>query len=231
MKKKILTVIPARGGSKGLPGKNIRLMNGKPLIAYSIDIARGIVDNNICISTDDEKIIKVVEDYGLKVPFKRPEYLATDTATTNDVLLHALNYFESKGEYYDIILLLQPTSPLRLLKHVKEAISIYESYNSTIDMVVSVKESHSAAVLCQENQDNFLELVLNGQGGRRQEIKPYYEYDGSIYIINTVSLKEKGLSSMNKKIKYVVPNQYAIDIDNQLDWDIAEFLMHHNLNI
>lgn len=224
---RILAIIPARGGSKGLSGKNIRLMNGKPLIAYSIDIARGIVDDiDICVSTDDEKIIQIVEEYGLKVPFKRPDRLATDTSTTNDVLLHALDYYESKEQYYDVVLLLQPTSPLRLLKHVKEAIS---KYNDSIDMVVSVRESHSATVLCQENQFNFLELVINKAGNRRQDIKSYYEYDGSIYVINVLSLKNKGLSSLKKRIKYIIPAKNAIDIDNQLDWDIAEFLMTKEL--
>lgn len=110
----ILYIIPARGGSKGIPRKNIKLLAGRPLICYSIDVARALTsDENICVSTDDNEIIRVVEEYGLKVPFKRPDYLATDTATTNDVLLHALEYYEAQGKQYDVIVLLQPTSPLR----------------------------------------------------------------------------------------------------------------------
>src|SRR5690554_892422 len=123
---KILYVIPARGGSKGIPHKNIKPLNGKPLIYYTIDVARQLTtDENICVTTDDDKFIKVVEDYGLKVPFKRPEQLATDTATTNDVLLHALSFYENRGECYDIIILLQPTSPLRKSYQVKEALNLY----------------------------------------------------------------------------------------------------------
>lgn len=108
----ILVVIPARGGSKGLPGKNIKNLCGKPLIAYSIDVARSITsDDNICVSTDDKKIIDAVENYGLLVPFVRPTELATDTATTNDVLLHALDFYEKRGKHYSR-LLAHPTNPV-----------------------------------------------------------------------------------------------------------------------
>ena len=105
----ILVVIPARGGSKGLPGKNIKDLCGKPLIGYSIDVARAITsDENICVSTDDQKIIDVVESYGLHVPFVRPAEFATDKAATNDVLLHAVDFYEKRGKHYDKLLLLQP---------------------------------------------------------------------------------------------------------------------------
>lgn len=169
---KILYVIPARGGSKGIPHKNIKLLNGKPLIYYSIDVARQLTtDEHICVSTDDDEIIEVVENYGLKVPFKRPSHLATDTATTNEVLLHAINFYEAKGIFYDVVVLLQPTSPLRNSIHVKEAI---ELYTNDIDMVVSVKESHASSVLCSENEDGFLELSFNKSAKRRQDLKSYY---------------------------------------------------------
>jgi len=126
----ILYLIPARGGSKGIPHKNIKSLAGKPLIYYSIDVARELTtDDNICVSTDDNEIIKVVENYGLKVPFKRPDELATDNATTNDVILHAINFYESIGKQYDIIVLLQPTSPLRKSQHVKEVFIAIFSIN------------------------------------------------------------------------------------------------------
>ena len=146
--KDTLFVIPARGGSKGLPGKNIKDLCGKPLIAYSIDIARFFVDDeNICVTTDSEAIKLVVEKYGLKVPFLRPEYLATDTSTTNDVLIHAVNYFRNLGRQYNKLVLLQPTSPLRTVKDVSEAMDLYRN---EIDMVVSVTKSHAPAVLCSD---------------------------------------------------------------------------------
>ena len=154
----ILVVIPARGGSKGIPGKNIKPLNGKPLIYYTIDAARCIADDaHICVSTDDDLIIEVVEHYGLRVPFKRPDYLATDTASTYDVLLHALHYYEEKGEHIDVVVLLQATSPFRTGEHVKEALVLY---SNEIDMVVSVKETDSNPyyVCFEENAQGMLEI-------------------------------------------------------------------------
>ena len=140
-----LFVIPARGGSKGLPGKNIKDLCGKPLIAYSIDVARAFADDeHICVSTDSEEIKRVVEDYGLTVPFIRPAYLATDTASSNDVLIHAVNYFEMLGREYKRLVLLQPTSPLRSIEDVSGSLTLY---SDDIDMVVSVTKSHAPAVL------------------------------------------------------------------------------------
>ena len=132
---KILVIIPARGGSKGITHKNIKPLNGKPLIHYTIDEAREIVsDEDICVSTDDPEIIKCVEDYGLKVPFVRPKELATDTAGTYEVLLHALNFYEKQGRHYDVVLLLQNTSPFRKADQIKEARSFGDlSENSEYD--------------------------------------------------------------------------------------------------
>lgn len=221
-----LVVIPARGGSKGLPGKNIRLFCGKPLIYYSIDVARQLVDDvNICISTDDVDIKNAVEKYGLEVPFLRPAILASDTATTNDVLIHAINYYEFKGRSYDVIVLLQPTSPLRTIQHVKEAISLYDE---NCDMVVSVKESHSATVLCHENLNGFLQNSLVNTT-RRQDTPAYYEYNGAVYVINVKSLLKKGMTNFECKKKYVMPLINSIDIDSQLDFDFAEFLLGNKM--
>lgn len=217
---KILYVIPARGGSKGIPHKNIKLLNGKPLIYYSIDVARQLTtDDNICVTTDDDEIIDVVESYGLKVPFKRPDYLATDTATTNDVLLHAVNFYETNGKYYDVVVLLQPTSPLRKSVQVEEA---FDLYNEELDMVVSVKQSHAASVLCSENKNGFLEFCFNKTGSRRQDLSSYYEYNGAIYVINIERLKEKGLSNFTAKKKYVMDEISSVDIDTNLDWAVVE---------
>ena len=221
--KNILVVIPARGGSKGLPGKNIKELCGKPLIGYSIDVARAITsDDNICVSTDDRNIIDVVEHYGLKVPFIRPAELATDTATTNDVLLHALEFYEKQGRHYSKVLLLQPTSPLRKVEEVKEAIALYRD---DIDMVVSVTESHAPAVLCNENEDGFVELVYNRKAVARQSLSIFYEFNGAIYVINVQALKEKGLSGFDKRVKYVMPKESSIDIDDIYDFILAEMII------
>jgi N-acylneuraminate cytidylyltransferase len=219
----ILAVITARGGSKGIPRKNIKLLNGKPLINYTIEVARSIFhDKDICVSTDSDEIIETVAKSGLKVPFKRPPELATDTATSNDVLLHALNFYEKNGFNYDAIVLLQPTSPLRTAIQVKESVSLY---HSDIDMVVSVKESHAPFVLCKENDAGYLEFVLNKNVTRRQDMSKYYEYNGAIYVINTQSLKNKGMENFDRKVKYIMSSESSVDIDNMLDWHFAEYLI------
>lgn len=225
---KILVIIPARGGSKGIPGKNIKMLGGKPLIGYAIDAARAIADDeHICVSTDDDKIIQTVEDYGLEVPFKRPAELATDTAGTYEVLLHALNYYESKGETYDAVVLLQTTSPFRTGRHVKDALKLY---SKEIDMVVSVKECDSNPYyVCFEDDANGMLHISKGDGHytRRQDCPPVYEYNGAIYVINPDSLKQMPLNKFSKRIKYVMDREHSIDLDTMIDWQIAEYMMNN----
>lgn len=220
-----LVVIPARGGSKGIPQKNIRPFAGKPLIYYTIDTARTIVDDeDICVSTDDSKIIQVVEDYGLSIPFTRPAELATDTAGTYEVLLHALNFYERKGKHYDALILLQNTSPFRTSEHVKEALKLY---NSDVDMVVSVKECKANPYYCvfEETPEGYLH-VCKGDGNifRRQDAPKVYEYNGAIYVINTTSLKNMHMHKFKKRIKYVMDEVSSFDLDTITDWKIAEMI-------
>ena len=134
---KTLVIIPARGGSKGIPHKNIRPLGGKPLICRAIDHARSVAaDADICVSTDDPEIIRTVEDYGLHVPFVRPACLATDSCGTYEVLLHALDHYEQQGIHYDAIVLLQPTSPFRRPEDIKGAMALFgEKYGSTVRVV------------------------------------------------------------------------------------------------
>lgn len=226
----VLVIIPARGGSKGIPGKNIKLLNGKPLIYYTIDAARCITDDtHICVSTDDDRIIETVENYGLKVPFKRPELLATDTASTYDVLLHALHFYEAQGEKFDAIILLQATSPFRTGQHIKEALTLY---TKDIDMVVSVKETDSNPYyVCFEEDENGMLQISKGDGHytRRQDCPPVYEYNGAIYIINPYSLKKSPLNKFSKRIKYVMDRNHSLDLDNMMDWKLAEMFIKENI--
>lgn len=218
----MLAVIPARGGSKGLPGKNILLLAGKPMICYTIDAARGVLpDADICVSSDSKEIIAIVEKYGLEVPFLRPEALSTDTAKTTDVLLHALEFYEQRGCPYDTVLLLQPTSPFRHAEHIRQALELYDGIT---DMVVSVKTSHSASVICRENNDGYLELTLNKGADRRQNLN-YYEYNGAIYIIRTASLKLERKLTFKRIKKYVMDDLSSLDIDDRLDYEFADMLM------
>ncbi|CAK7004547.1 MAG: CMP-N,N'-diacetyllegionaminic acid synthase [Parabacteroides sp.] len=219
---KILAIIPARGGSKGLPNKNIREFFGKPLICWTIDAARGILqDEDICVSTDSVEIRDIVESYGLKVPFLRPKNLASDTASTRDVIIHTLNYYKNLNRKYDIVLLLQPTSPLRTSTHIKQALSLY---SNQLDMVVSVKISHAVAVLAEENTEGYLNLIYNENGLRRQDITRYYEYNGAIYIINVNSIQQNSSLNFKKKIKYVMNEMESVDIDNLFDFEFAEII-------
>ena len=223
---KPLVIIPARGGSKGIPHKNIKPLAGKPLIYYTIDTARQIVpDEDICVSTDDQNIIHCVEDYGLKVPFVRPAELATDTAGTYEVLLHALNYYEQQGKTYDVVVLLQNTSPFRTSEQVQEAIQLY---HSEIDMVVSVKECSANPYYCvfEEDEYGFLN-ICKGDGNitRRQDAPKVYEYNGAIYVINPKSLKEMPLYKFTKRIKYVMDEKSSLDLDTMNDWHMAELII------
>lgn len=220
---KILVIIPARGGSKGIPRKNIKPFNGKPLIYYSIDCARAICDDSdICVSTDDAEIISFVEQYGLKVPFVRPAELATDTAGTYEVLLHALNFYEKQGRHYDVVLLLQNTSPFRSAEHVKDALKLY---TPDIDMVVSVKECPANPYYCvfEEDSNGYLH-VCKGDGNifRRQDAPKVYEYNGAIYIMNAEALKTTHMHKMQKRVKYVMDEQSSFDLDTMNDWMLAE---------
>lgn len=225
-----LFVIPARGGSKGIPGKNIKPLNGKPLIEYSIDIARMLTsDDNICVTTDSEEIIEVVENYGLKVPFKRPNFLASDSAGTYEVLLHTVKYYESIGKKYDAIVLLQPTSPFRKKQFIEEAIS---SLSNEIEMVVSVKESEANPYYnCfEENIDGFLKISKgDGLFKRRQDAPKVWEYNGSIYIIKISSLIQNDISLFTKVKGYEMSNLYSVDLDTMFDWILAETIIKEKI--
>ncbi len=221
-----LFVITARGGSKGLLGKNIKDLCGKPLIAYSIDIARAFVDDeNICVSTDSAEIKNVVEKYGLKVPFLRPGYLATDTATSNDVIVHAVHFYKDIGREYKKICLLQPTSPLRSVDDVEGALDLYRE---DIDMVVSVVKSHAPAVLCSDDENGFIQLIYNKNAEGRQQLKDMYEFNGAVYVINVESLLKKGMKNFLSKVKYVMSKEHSIDIDDIYDFMLVESIMKMN---
>lgn len=219
-----LVVIPARGGSKGIPKKNIKLLNKKPLIAYAIKTALQIFSkDDICVSTDADEIAIEAEKSGIDIHFKRPEELATDTAGTQEVLLHALDFYEKKGKTYDTLVLLQPTSPFRKPIHLKEAL---ELYSSDLDMVVSVKESKSNPYYnLFEEEKGLLKKSKEGQYVRRQDVPEVYEYNGAIYIINIKSLKNSDISSFKKVKKYVMDEISSMDLDNLLDWKICELLI------
>lgn len=224
---KPLVVIPARGDSKRLPGKNIKTLHGKPLIHYTIDAAKDVFDDSvICISTDDEAIKNVAEQTGLNVPFLRPNELATDSADSRGVLLHAYEFYKNEKNYKaDTIILLQPTSPLRTAKHIKEALDLY---HSDLDMVVSVKETDSNPyfVLFEENEDGYLEKSKKGDFVRKQDCPKVWELNGAIYVINVESLKQKQPKEFKKVVKFEMDEIESVDIDTEIDFKLTQLYLN-----
>lgn len=227
----MLVIIPARGGSKGVPKKNIKILNGKPLIQYAIDSARNIFkDENILVTTDDQEIRKIVENIGLEVPFLRPPHLSNDSSGMHEVLLHAVEFMEKRGHSYESILLLQPTSPLRTSQHILEAIEVFHN-NPGLDMVASVKETKASpySILKEENTEGFLRGVIPSSYVRRQDVPKVWELNGAVYVINVDSLKAAPLHQFKKVKKYVMDEISSLDIDGPLDWKLAEIYMKFSM--
>ena len=225
-----LVVITARGGSKGIPKKNIKLLNGKPLIEYSIDIAKQVADiKDICFTTDCDEIITVAENLDLEIPFKRPTELATDSANSRDVILHALEAYEKlNNKTYDAILLLQPTSPFRTLKQVRDCLKMYDN---TLDMVVSAKQASANPYYNLYEEDNgFLKPSKEGNYTRRQDCPDVWEFNGAIYVINSDSLRQHKMKAFSKVKKYIMSEETSLDLDTLLDWKIAEFYLQDSLS-
>lgn len=227
---KTLYVIPARGGSKGIPGKNIKPLAGKPLISYTIDVARELApDCDICVTTDDADIISTVEAMNLKVPFVRPAELATDHSGTYEVLIHALDFYESQGIHYDTMVLLQPTSPLRTADNVRSCLQLY---TPEIDMVVSVMQAATNPYYnaFETDENGFLHISKgDGKYTRRQDAPKVWEYNGAVYVINTASLRKMKLGEFTRRKMYEMSRERSIDLDTPTDWLIAETLIRNNL--
>jgi len=225
---RFLYIIPARGGSKGIPRKNIKELAGKPLICHSIDhaIAAGAPRGDICVSTDDTEIRRVAEKYGLEVPFLRPAALATDTSGSREVMLHALDFYEEfRGCHYDAVILLQPTSPLRTGADIIKARSLY---NPEIDMVVSVTEAATNPYYnAYECAPDGTLRICKGSGlyTRRQDAPQVWEYNGAVYVINPASLRAMPMGRFRRRVPVVMPTERSLDLDTQLDWIIMEKLM------
>lgn len=228
--KDTLVIIPARGGSKGVPMKNIKLLAGKPLISYSLHFASEFFEkDDICVSTDNVEIKETVEKLGYSIPFIRPDILSTDTATTRDVLLHAIENFNKQAQY-KYILLLQPTSPFRSKKDFVEIMQIKKT--SDFDMIVSVKETKSNPYFnLFEEEKGVLKKSKPSNFTRRQDAPPIYEFTGSLYFIKIESLVAKPIDKLEKILKIVNNNDfYNIDIDTEKDWQEAEKLILENLS-
>lgn len=226
---KTLFVIPARGGSKGVPRKNIKTLAGRPLILHSLAYARlYALDSQICISTDDLAIIDLVKKEGYEVPFLRPEFLSTDTSTTFDVLKHALNFYAEKGQDWETIVLLQPTSPFRLKRHLEE---MRDQFQEEADVIVSVTESKNNPYfnIFEENTRGCLQLAkVAGNISRRQDCPPSYVFNGSLYLFKTASLQQSnGFSDFDFIQKYEMESRFSVDLDTPKDFLWAEWLWNN----
>jgi CMP-N,N'-diacetyllegionaminic acid synthase len=219
-------IIPARAGSKGLPGKNTKLLGGKPLVSYTIEFALQIkgTDDVICVSSNDDDVLEQARNYNLEVPFKRPDALASDQSSSNDVIMHALNHYESQNQYFDAILLLQPTSPFRIKSDFQ---GLKEKFTDDCDMVVSVKQAKENPYfsIFEENAEGYLEKSKKGNYSTRQECPPVFAYNGSMYLIRISSLKKAHLHGFSHIKKMVMPDERSVDIDTMMDWVIAEFVL------
>ena len=222
----VVCVIPARGGSKGLPGKNIKMFCGKPLIAHTIEQARqSKYIDRVIVSTEAEEIAQISLKYGAEVPFMRPMELARDSSSTVGVLLHAINWLENVDRYaFDILLLLHTTTPLRSVEDINKSITLMVEENA--DNVFSVAEAHRNPYfnMVEEGSDGFVRLVKEGCFSTRQTAPKVYDMNASIYVWWKNVLKEGKKIFLKKTKAYVMPKERSIDIDDDLDFRIAEFL-------
>jgi len=225
--KTILCIIPARGGSKGLPGKNIKLLCGKPLVAYSIEHARQsrLIDR-IIVSTDDKKIANIAGRYGANVPFIRPKHLARDNSGTIDVLLHAINFLKkNERKIYDIIVLLHATTPLRTPSDVDNCIKLL--VNKKCDSVFSVSEAHRNPYfnMVELNRRGVPHLVKKGNYKSRQEAPRVFDMNSSIYVWRTATLEKCRKTLLPESRIYIMPPERSVDIDDKIDFILAEALI------
>ena len=227
--KSVLAIIPARGGSKGLPGKNIRPLCGKPLISWSIlqGLASQYVDE-VFVTTDSQEIIDIAKQFGAIAPFIRPESLADDDANSIDVLLHVIDYLTKEGHFYDYLVMLEPTSPLRDVSDIDGAIELLIN-NELAESVVGVTKtegSHPSFLFTIQNELVRPMLGLQPNGLRRQDLQDdYYYLEGSVYISSVTALIERRGFYHADTLPWIVDRYKAIEIDELCDFIAAEALM------
>jgi CMP-N-acetylneuraminic acid synthetase len=224
--KRFLAIIPARSGSKGLTDKNIKSLNGKPVLSYTIEVAKksGIFDN-IVVSTDSEEYADIAKKYGANIPFMRPPFLATDTSTTNEVLEYTITKLKEIEQEYDYFMLLQPTSPLRTVEDILESTKLLFTKNA--NTIVSVCEvDHSPLYTNVLNESLSLENFLSKDViTRRQDLQKYYRLNGSIYISQVNYFLKYKYFYGERSYAYIMDKKRSIDIDDEFDFLVAETIM------
>ena len=224
--KKVLAIIPARGGSKGLPGKNIIPLLGKPLIGWSIEQAKAsqYIDE-IFISTDSREIANVCERFGMEVASLRPAQLATDTAKSIDFILYTIEKLESEGKTFDYIILLEPTSPLRDTEDIDKSLEDLNN-NPDAESIVGIckTEGIHPAFLTRLN-NRFLIPYQDNNDARRQDVEDLYFFEGSIYASTVSGIKNYKKFYHEKCLGYIVPKWKSYEIDDFIDLSVCETIM------
>ena len=220
----ILYIIPARSGSKGLPGKNIKLLNAKPLIYYSIKVAKeSKYQGKVIVSTDDQKIAEISKECGADVPYLRPLELSTDQSSSIDVILHAIEFFKQQNVYYDTVVLFQPTSPLRLLEDINIAFDLFIKKNAEAVVSVCENDHHpywSNTLPESGSMKDFIRPEIKGLN--RQQLPKSYRLNGAIYISTVEALVANKGFIHSGTYASVMPNERSVDIDHEIDFDLAE---------
>ncbi|MBN1293328.1 MAG: acylneuraminate cytidylyltransferase family protein [Candidatus Latescibacteria bacterium] len=228
-KKIILGLVPARGGSKGVPGKNIRLVNGKPLIVHAIECGKSCPSiNRIIISTDNEEFAAIAKKAGAEVPFMRPSHLALDTTPMLSVLEHALSTMEKICDCcVEAIVLLDPTAPLRKREDVEGAIALFKQGGA--DTIVSGNEAHRNPFfnMVSVDSDGFVHLVIDPGSpiGRRQDAPKVYDLNTVVWIFSRKSIMEEKARIAKRTKIYIVPPERAIDLDTEMDFIFLETML------
>lgn len=221
---KVLALIPARGGSKGVPGKNIREIGGKPLIAWTIDAAKGArcVDR-VILSSDDADIIRVAKEYGCEVPFVREARLAQDDTTTMEVVFDTLE----RCPGYDWVLLLQPTSPLRSADDIDRAAERCLLHDAPACVSVCMAQESPYWMFTMRADDQLEPLLPNFQLTRRQDLPPIYSLNGAIYLARTEWLRQQKKFIAQGTVSYEMPVQRSIDIDSESDFQQLKIFLEN----
>lgn len=228
--KAFLAIIPARGGSKGLPGKNIKELCGKPLIAWTVEAGLGsqYIDE-VMVTTDSEEIACIAREFGASVPFVRPAELASDTATSFDVVKHAINFYKDKlNKKFDYVVMLEPTSPLRDKDDIDSAIEqLLSNPHASAIVGICKTESQNPAFLATKNDNDCLVGYVNKDMRvlRRQEISDVYFFEGSVYVSHIATLLDRKTFYHECTLGYEVPKWKSPEIDDIDDFIIVEALM------
>ncbi len=226
--KRILGVITARGGSKGIPGKNIKLLGDKPLIAYTIDSAKkSKLITDLIVSTDDPEIAEVCKKYGASVPFLRPKELAEDKTPHVPVMQHAVNFFEKENNCkVDIVVVLQPTSPFRTAEDLDKTLEkLIETGADSAVSLVEISENHPMKIKKLEGDRVLAYSIEEVEGTRRQDLPTAYKRSGAVYAMTREILMDKNKLYGDFITGVVVPQERSVDIDEPFDWIKTEYML------